>query len=111
KFLAYSGWHTIFKRVWESFSMFLPIGLGLMLLIIIGIWGHFHHLYHWTDKAAVETDPVLAGKAGFLNPMIYTLFTLGIVGVWIYFANRIRKISLAEDQEGGPLNFIFHRKL
>ncbi|MBK7427878.1 MAG: hypothetical protein IPI60_13045 [Saprospiraceae bacterium] len=111
KFLAYSGWHTIFKRVWESFSMFLPIGLGLMLLIIIGIWGHFHHLYHWTDKAAVETDPVLAGKSGFLNPMIYTLFTIGIVGVWIYFANRIRKISLAEDREGGPLNFIFHRKL
>ena len=23
KLLAYSGWHTVFKRIWESFSLFL----------------------------------------------------------------------------------------
>ena len=43
---AYSGWHTVVKRIWESYSLFLIVGIVLMIPVIAGIWGHFHHLYH-----------------------------------------------------------------
>ena len=33
KITAWSGWHTLFKRVWEAFSLFLIIGIVLMTII------------------------------------------------------------------------------
>ena len=33
---AYAGWHTTFKRIWEAYSMFLLVGLGLILIIGLG---------------------------------------------------------------------------
>jgi len=97
---AYAGWHTQFKRVWEAFSMFLPIGFVLMAIIAIGIWGHWHHLYEWADDSIVANDEILTGKSGFLNKGWYTFGTLGIVAVWILFAYRLRNLSLAEDAQG-----------
>jgi hypothetical protein len=110
KLLAYSGWHTVFKRIWESFSLFLMVGIVLMAIIVAGLWGHLHHLYHWSDAEAVAADPILAGKSSFLNPMMYTIFTIGVVGVWIYFSLKIRKNSLDEDANGGVGNYTFYKK-
>jgi hypothetical protein len=97
---AYAGWHTQIKRIWEAYSLFLIPGLVLFLLIIAGIWGHFHHLYHWADPEAVAEDRLLQGKAPFLNKYWYTFGTLGIVGVWIFFALKLRQLSLREDEQG-----------
>lgn len=108
--IAYSGWHVGFKRVWEAYSLFLIVGLGLMLIIIIGIFGGFHHLYHWTDKAALEVDKILAGKTGFLNPVMYTLLTLLFVGGSYWFARNLRRLSIAEDSQALG-DFSLHSKI
>lgn len=98
---AYAGWHTVVKRLWESYSLFLLAGLGLLLVVIAGLWGHLHHLYHWSDTEAVKADPVLSGKAGFLNKYWYTFGTLLIVGIWYFlFARPMRKLSISEDNNG-----------
>ncbi len=110
---AWAGWYVNMKRVWEAFSSFMIPGLILLLVVIIGIWGHFHHLYHWTDAEDVANDPILSGKSGFLNKTWYTLGTLIIVGLWIVFYQRIRSLSVAEDKEGKGLNdgFKHHKKI
>jgi len=110
---AWAGWYVNMKRIWEAFSSFMIPGLILMLVVIIGIWGHFHHLYHWTDAEDVANDPILSGKTGFLNKNWYTFGTLVIVGLWIFFYQRIRSLSLAEDKEGKGLNdgFKHHKKI
>jgi hypothetical protein len=46
---AWAGWYVLFKRLWESFSIFLIVGLVLMTIIGVGNYFHWHHLYHWTD--------------------------------------------------------------
>jgi hypothetical protein len=107
---AWAGWHTLIKRIWEAFGAFLLPGLVLMLLVIVGLLGHFHHLYHWADPAEVAADPILQGKSSFLNPTWYTLGTVIIVGIWIFFAWKIRQISLDEDKNGGA-DFDHHRRL
>lgn len=101
KFLMYSGWHTLFKRVWEAYSLFLIVGSILLGIVALGIWGNLHHLYHWADKASVESDVVLKGKSAFLNPTIYTIFAIVIPVVWFLFAKKIRTLSLSEDQDPG----------
>ncbi len=113
---AWAGWYVQFKRLWESYAAFMIVGLVLMVILTIGVWGHFHHLYHWADEATLdvnssEYDPILAGKAGFLNKYWYTFGTLIIMGIWIWFARRIRNLSLAEDREGGIGDLSFHRKI
>lgn len=98
---AYAGWHIVLKRLWESYSMFLIVGLILILVVIAGLWGHFHHLYHWADEATVATDPILQGKSSFLNKNWYTFGTIIIVGVWYFlFARPMRALSISEDTEG-----------
>jgi len=106
---AYSGWHTLVKRIWETYSLFLIPGLILMGIIILGIWGHFHHLYHWADPAAVAEDEILQGKSAFLNKNWYTIGTIVILGIWAYFAWRMHRISVQEDLQGAS-DFSHHRR-
>lgn len=107
---AYAGWHTTFKRVWEAYSMFLIVGMGLLLIVALGVYMHWHHLYHWADEASVATDPVLKGKSSFLNKGWYTFGTLIFVGLWFFLATRLRGLSLAEDKDGDS-SFSHHQTM
>jgi hypothetical protein len=113
---AYAGWHVVFKRIWEAFTLFLLPGLALLAIVGIGNYAHLHHLYHWTadgitDPSNTAYDAVLAGKSGFLNNHWYLLGTLLLGGGWTYFAYKFRGLSLREDAEGHTaINFSFHRK-
>lgn len=102
---AWAGWYVVFKRVWESISMTLVLGIPLMLLIGVGVVAHWHHLYHWSDAAALDPespsfDKILYGKKGFLNATWYLGGTLILGLIWIFILNKIRSLSLAEDREG-----------
>jgi hypothetical protein len=108
---AFAGWSTLVKRVWEAYSLFLIPGLLLMLVIVAGVWGHWHHLYHWADEEAVKTDSIMFSKSGFLNKYWYTFGTLVIVGAWIFFATKIRSLSTQEDKNGPGEDFSYHRKI
>ncbi len=113
--LAYAGWHVVMKRVWEAFMLFLPVGLIMMLLVIVGLWMHGHHLYHWSmdgiaDPNSPNYDKILAGKVPFLNKYWYTFGTLIIVGIWTFFAYRLRALSLKEDAEG-TTDYVIHQQM
>lgn len=108
---AYAGWHVQFKRVWEAFGSFIYVGIGLMTFIAVMVFLHQNHLYHWADDADVATDAVLSGKSGFLNKYWYLFGTLIIGGTWIFFYNRLRALSVAEDEQGAGENFAMHRRM
>ncbi len=110
KITAWAGWYTVFKRLWESFSLFLIPGFVLMMVIAIGIWAGWHHLYHWADTDAVASDRILTGKSSFLNKGWYTFGGIIIMGIWIFIAARIRALSLDEDAHGDTL-FTHARKM
>lgn len=107
---ALAGWHTLIKRIWEAYSMFLIPGLILMLVVVAGVAGHLNHLYHWTDAEDVAQDAILRGKASFLNVGWYSIGTVVIMGIWIFFAWKMRQISLDEDKNG-TTEFDHHRRL
>ncbi len=102
---AYAGWFVGMKRLWEAMSLFLIVGLVLLLIIVAGLWGHLHHLYHWNVEGVSTLghenyDRIIAGKSGFLNKYWYTFGTIIFVGVWYMFARKIRSLSLQEDTSG-----------
>ncbi len=108
---AYAGWATLFKRVWEAFSLFLIPGFILMIILAVSTYFGANHLYHWNDAASVATDEILNHKKGFLNKNWYMLSTLLIVGAWTFFAVKMRKVSLDEDVNGGDSGFSHHQTL
>jgi hypothetical protein len=108
---AWAGWYVLFKRLWESFSIFLIVGIILMTIIGLGNYFHWHHLYHWADETAVAQDPILTGKAGFLNKGWYLIGGLIIMAIWIFFRQRIRALSLLEEKASDPTDFKYHRRI
>jgi hypothetical protein len=112
---AYAGWYTTFKRVWEAYASFLVVGLVFMVIIALGVYMHWHHLYHWADEklldpANPEYDKVLAGKSSFLNKNWYMFGTVIFGAVWVYILNKLRSLSLEEDKVG-TASFTQHRKM
>ena len=71
KITAWAGWHTVFKRVWEAFSLFLIPGFVLMLIVALGICFGWHHLYHWADETAKAPDR--EGFAQTSRPVMFQL--------------------------------------
>jgi hypothetical protein len=111
---GFGGWMTPIRRIWEAMSMFLIVGLVLLAVIVIGVWGHLHHLYHWntpgiTDPTQPHYDKLLAGKAAFLNPVWFTIAATGFVALWYFMATKIRNISLAQD-ENETADFKMYKK-
>ncbi len=97
---AWSGWFVMGKRVFEAIAAFMGIGGLLMLILAIGNFVGFHHLYHWNDAEAVASDPVLQGKSPFLNKTVYLLVTVSFIGLWWWMNKKIRDYSVDEDNNG-----------
>ncbi|MEI6409041.1 MAG: hypothetical protein WCR52_06645 [Bacteroidota bacterium] len=99
---AFGGWNTVIKRVWEAMSQFMWVGLILMGVLVISVWGHMNHLYHWntpglTDPNSPIYDKVIAGKSGFLSPMFYTVGVVGFLAIWYFWAYKLRQTSVDQD--------------
>lgn len=95
--LASSHWWAPIRRIPEAFSMLLLPAAALLVVLAFG----FGHLYPWTDPsspAMVDEHPLVhAGRFTYLSPTFTYVRMIGIVALWIFFALRMRKISLAGD--------------
>lgn len=108
--VALAGWMTAFKRLWEAFSMYLPIGSLIMIVLALGVYLGWNDLYHWNDLASVEGDKILQHKAPFLNKNFYLFGTIFVLACWSFFAWKIRSLSLLEDKEGDT-SWSIHKKM
>jgi len=109
QYVAYAGWSVMVKRIAEAFSAWLIPG-AVIMVIVFGISLINHDIFHWTlpgimDKGSENYDAIIAGKSGFLNLPFYVIRMLIYLGIWIYFSMRLRKLSLAEDLNGGTAYF------
>ena len=113
---AWAGWYVVFKRVWESISLFLLVGLILMVIMGLSVYLGWNHLYHWADVTTLDPDhenfdKLLKSKSGFLNRNWYLFGTVFMISIWYFMVNRIRSNSLAEEEHGTGVNFKYHRNI
>jgi hypothetical protein len=99
--LASSKWWMPIRRIPEAFTHLLPAGAVLLAVLAFG----FRTLYPWTDPSSPlmndEHPLVRAGRFTYLSPTFTYVRMAGIIGLWIFFAWRMRKISLAGDADRG----------
>jgi hypothetical protein len=93
--LANSRWSVPIRRIPEAFSLVLPAAAALMAVLAFG----YHALYEWTDPAKLIEEHALvhAGRETYLAPTFVYVRMIVVVVVWLFFAFRIRKLSLAAD--------------
>ena len=100
--LALGGWQTSFRRVPEAIATAVPfIGGFAFIVLMILVFGH-KHIYHWTDAAAVEQDPILKGKSSFLSPTFFTIWTILSIGLWSVLGYKMRQLSRQLDDNPPP---------
>lgn len=87
--LSHATWWVGLRRIPEAMTSFIPVGGMLMLLIFFGR----HSLYEWTDAEVVARDVVLLGKSAYLNTPFFFVRMILIIGIWSFFAFRLRKRS------------------
>lgn len=109
KYASEAHYTTVFKRVIEAVSDFLPVaGIIFILILALGQF-HVHHLYHWMDSEVFNPeshsfDEKIAAKEGYFTPWFFWLRALGFMGVWIWAQRTLRKRSLLEDASNDMVN-------
>jgi len=96
--LAMGGWQQSFRRVPEAISTMVSIfgSITLVVLLYVAFAGK-HQIYHWLDTDAVNNDPILKGKCGFLNLKFFVVWTTLAIGLWTVLGYRMRKLSSEAD--------------
>lgn len=86
--LGYGGWITLIKRFFLSLSGFVKIGAIFALVIVAGVWGHYHNLYHnWADP---ENYKELANtKQTFFNTTFWTIRVVIYFTLWIFVGKAV----------------------
>ncbi|MBN9350015.1 MAG: quinol:cytochrome C oxidoreductase [Chitinophagaceae bacterium] len=108
--LSMGGWQEAFRRVTEAVGSLLPVMAVITLLIMLCIiLGHRTDIYLWLDKDTVSHDKILSVKKGFLNPYMYIVFSVIVMGAWTYIGKKLNKFS-RETDEMGPMDFDTSRK-
>lgn len=104
-YLANAGWSTLIKRVAEGISGYIPVGLGILLLVLI--FGG-EEIYHWLQYEHLNLkdgmhgyDKILDGKSAFLNSNFLFFGVPTFVLIWYIFRIIFRRLSIKEDTEGG----------
>jgi hypothetical protein len=98
--LANAGWYIAIRRIPEAMSEFMPIGAGIILLVL---FAGISLLYHWAHDGVMEVDPLLAKKTWYLNKPFFFARVIIFTSFWIWCAAQFRKFSRQEDLESTGL--------
>jgi len=95
QYLTGSAWSVTIRRIMENIMITLPVGALLFIPIAFGL----KDIYPWMNTALVNADPVLRGKAGYLNEgafLIRAYVFFALWSIWIF------AILLPIDEAGRP---------
>lgn len=106
KYLANAGWYVTIKRILETYYMWIPVSIVLMLGFFFAFKGE---LYMWAsdtlagvpDVAKEEVEHLIHHKSPFLNVAFYLIMVVGVLGFYFFGGHTYRKNSLSEEREGG----------
>ncbi|HLG04222.1 MAG TPA: quinol:cytochrome C oxidoreductase [Bacteroidia bacterium] len=101
QYAAQASWSTVFMRLFSAAGTFLPIGMGLIILVLIVGRVGGHHLYHWQDPQAYVNDPIMQHKAVYFADWFFWLRIAVFVGGWCWYQAWSRKNALNEDTMRG----------
>ncbi len=99
---ARAGWNVSLRRLAEimaaNMSCLVVLFVPIIALVLLGS----HSLYAWNDPSTVAGDPLLRGKAVYLNPGFFGLRSVIYLWVWWLLGRFYWRRSLEQDRTGDP---------
>ena len=90
-----AGWSVVVRRIAEHAMATLPLFVVLFIPIaVFGMETLFHHWVHPGD------DPILLGKAAYLNPFGFYVRAAIFFATWIGLGTWFYRRSTRQDEEG-----------
>jgi hypothetical protein len=89
--LVAATWSVVLRRISENVMMITLIVAIFFLVIIAGIG----NLYQWSHHDILSHGEILKGKAIYLNTLFFVIRSVIYLGVWVWLASALYKISLA----------------
>jgi hypothetical protein len=96
--LTGATWSVVVRRPAEALAANLPWLALAALPLVLGM----RHLYLWSDPARAAGDALIQAKAGYLNPVFFTLRLALYFGVWSWLARYYFRRSVEQDTSGDP---------
>jgi hypothetical protein len=97
-----AGWSVVVRRIAELLAGNLRwLGLAFIPILLGMWWSETTHLYHWNTADGLA-DPILQGKAAFLNPTFWTIRSALYFLIWGALANFFLRNSTRQDETGDP---------
>ena len=96
--LSGGAWGVVTRRIFGAASRVMPVLTLLFLPLLLGL----HDLYEWTHHEVVEADPILSGKARYLNTPFFLARTALYFAVWNAIAYFLNRWSLEQDRSPDP---------
>ena len=91
-------WGFVLRRILEAATRTFPLLAVLFLPIFFGR----ARLYPWARPAEVAADPILAGRAVYLNPGFFAVRTAILFAVWMLLAHLLNRWSAEQDRTDDP---------
>jgi hypothetical protein len=114
-YVTKASWSVVVRRQAENIMATLPLFIVLFVPVVLGM----HHLFHWTDAEHVAHDPLLQGKAAYLNTEFFLIRAAICFAAWTlvswWFVRRSTKQDATGDvpttlrliQVSAPALFVF----
>lgn len=97
--LTRAVWSVVLQRVLENLTRPLPwLALGFIPVAL-----HLPRIYSWADPARVASDPALARKSAWLNPVFFNIRAAAYLAIWALLATLLARISARQDRLADPL--------
>ena len=102
-------WVTVVRRIPEMIAANLPLLFVLGLPIALGPIFGYYGLFHWADPSLLDPndphfDALIAGKAGYLDPLFFLVRYVVYGLIFSFFARQVYSLSLRQDVEPNPQN-------
>lgn len=106
QYAAQAAWSVVFQRIFSAVSTFLPVGLGILVIILVVGRVGGHHIYHWMDQSVYDPananyDPILSHKHAYFADAFFWGRVVIFFAAWIMYQRWARKKSIEEDLVGG----------
>ena len=110
--LTRAKWSVVVRRIAETLLWSFPLLAILFIPILFGM----HDLYHWThhdlvDEGSPAFDPIIAGKAGYLNVPFFLIRIVIYFVIWCALAYRLYVLSVRQDLDNDPETPAMERKV
>lgn len=94
------GWGALIRRLMETSAMLIPLMAVLFLpILIFGL----DYIYPWSLPSYLETHPIVARKAPYLNDGFFIIRAVIYFAIWITMALLLNRWSLQEDRQHSPV--------